>query len=74
MSTRKSDTATTVAAIVGIVVIEIAALATGHNGTMLRLSLVAIAGLGGFSLARIFTEPRPPRPPSTDDFLNNQPH
>lgn len=38
-------------AIVGIVLLEIVAMLTGHNGTMLRLALVAIAGLGGFSLA-----------------------
>jgi hypothetical protein len=40
-------------AIIGIVVIEVAALATGHNGTILRLAMVAVAGLGGFSLANI---------------------
>jgi hypothetical protein len=40
-------------AISGIVVIETIALLTGHNGTLLRLALVAIAGLGGFSLANI---------------------
>lgn len=38
-------------AIAGIVILEIVAMLTGHNGTMLRLALVAIAGLGGFSLA-----------------------
>lgn len=38
-------------AIAGIVILESIAMLTGHNGTMLRLALVAIAGLGGFSLA-----------------------
>lgn len=37
-------------AIVAIAAIEIVALLTGHNGTMLRLTIVAVAGLGGFSL------------------------
>lgn len=40
-------------AIVGISAIEITALLTGHNGTMLQLSLVAVAALGGFSLAKL---------------------
>ena len=40
-------------AIVGIVVLESIAMITGHNGTILRLALVAVAGLGGFSLASI---------------------
>jgi hypothetical protein len=40
-------------AIAAIMILEIVAMLTGHNGTMLRLALVAIAGLGGFSLAHI---------------------
>lgn len=40
-------------AIVAITILEIVAMLTGHNGTMLRLALVAIAGLGGFALAKI---------------------
>jgi hypothetical protein len=40
-------------AIAGIVVLESIAMITGHNGTILRLALVAVAGLGGFSLASI---------------------
>jgi hypothetical protein len=40
-------------AIVAIMVLEVVAMLTGHNGTMLRLAMVAIAGLGGFSLASI---------------------
>jgi hypothetical protein len=40
-------------AIAGIVILETVAMLTGHNGTLLRLALVAIAGLGGFSLARL---------------------
>jgi hypothetical protein len=40
-------------AIIAIAAVEITALVTGHNGTMLRISLVALAGLGGFSVANI---------------------
>ena len=46
-------------AIVAITVVEIAALLTGHNGTILRLALVAISGLGGFSLAAFFIRRKP---------------
>jgi hypothetical protein len=38
-------------AIVAVAAIEITALLTGHNGTMLRVAIVAVSGLGGFSLA-----------------------
>ena len=40
-------------AIAGIVILESVAMATGHNGTLLRVALVLIAGLGGFALDRI---------------------
>jgi len=40
-------------AITGIIIIEVAALLTGHNGTMLRIAIIAISGLGGFSLAQL---------------------
>jgi len=40
-------------AIIAIAAVEITALATGHNGTMLRITIVAISGLGGFSLAQL---------------------
>ena len=42
-----------IAAIVGIVILEVVAMLTGHNGTLLRIALVLIAGLGGFALDRI---------------------
>jgi len=41
------------AAIAGIVILEVTAMLTGHNGTLLRVALVLIAGLGGFALDRI---------------------
>ena len=40
-------------AIAAITILEVIAMLTGHNGTMLRLSLIAIAGLGGFALGRL---------------------
>lgn len=40
-------------AIAGIVVLEVVAMLTGHNGTMLRVAIIAVSGLGGFSLAQI---------------------
>lgn len=42
-----------VCAIIALVILEVTALLTGHNGTLLRIALVAIAGLGGFSLANV---------------------
>ena len=42
-------------AIIAIAVVEVAALATGHNGTILRVAIVAISGLGGFSLAQFIS-------------------
>ena len=46
-------------AIVAITTLEVTALLTGHNGTILRLALVAISGLGGFSLAAFFIRRKP---------------
>jgi hypothetical protein len=40
-------------AIVGISLVEIVALLTGHNGTMLRVSIAALAALGGFTIGRL---------------------
>jgi hypothetical protein len=42
-----------ICSVAGIVVLESIAMLTGHNGTLLRIALVAVAGLGGFSLASI---------------------
>ena len=40
-------------AIVAVTVLEIVAMLTGHNGTMLRVAIIAVSGLGGFSLAKL---------------------
>ena len=45
-------------AIAAIAAIEITALLTGHNGTMLRITIVAVSGLGGFSLAQLVRRPK----------------
>ena len=46
-------------AIAGIVLVEVTALLTGHNGSMLTLSLVALSGLGGFGVGRASGKPQP---------------
>ena len=46
------DTMKTLTAIIGIVVIEIAALRAGHNGLLIGGTIGAIAGLGGYQLAK----------------------
>jgi len=46
-------------AIAAIVILEVAAMLTGHNGTLLRIALVLIAGLGGFALDRIIKRKAP---------------
>jgi len=53
-----------VAAIIGLVIIQVAALRYGIDGVMVYASISAIAGLGGFTLGR-FTAPRGklPAPP-----------
>ena len=51
MSARETNTATTIAAMASIVVIVAVACLTGHNDTLVKIGIAAIAGLGGFSLA-----------------------
>lgn len=48
----KREWQTRVAAIAGITVLDLYALHLGHNGILLATSLAAIAGIGGYSLAR----------------------
>jgi len=50
MSSRETDTATAIAAIAAIVVLTVGALIAGYNHTLVKLGLVAIAGIAGFSL------------------------
>jgi hypothetical protein len=73
MSTRQSDTAVTIASIIALALVEVVALLAGHNGTLLRLVIVAIAGLGGFSLARLIYPGRKVNHLDAGDFLNRKP-
>jgi hypothetical protein len=53
MSNRTSDTLTAVAAIAGIVIIVSLCICNGIDETIIKLGMVAIAGLAGFSLANL---------------------
>ena len=50
MSSRQSDTLTTLAAIAGIVAIVIAAVIAGYDHTLVKLGIATVAGIAGFSL------------------------
>jgi uncharacterized membrane protein YgdD (TMEM256/DUF423 family) len=50
MSNREADTATTIAAIASIALIIVACLCFHVDETLIKLGLVAIAGIAGFSL------------------------
>lgn len=52
----KDDTIKILSAIAGLVVIECVALACGINGTILIGTSAAIAGLGGYSIAKLKPE------------------
>ena len=54
-----TDANKTCVAIVALAMVEIVALLTGHNGTMLRLVYIGIAGLGGFSLNELLRQRKP---------------
>jgi hypothetical protein len=41
-------------AIVCLTTLELVALSKGKNGTLLRVIIIAIAGLAGFSIAELF--------------------
>jgi len=58
MTTFKETTLPCVA-IAAIVILEVCAMLTGHNGLLLRIALVLIAGLGGFALDRIIKRKAP---------------
>ena len=45
---------TPVVAIGAIVFLETLAMAHGYNGTILKTAIAAIAGIGGFTLAKMF--------------------
>jgi len=69
--THRDPTIRICAAIIGIVILESIAMIMGHNGTLLRLALVAVAGLGGWSLGQFLGDrPRRTHDPLSQDFLN----
>ena len=52
MSPQAADLCRVGIAAICITVVEIVALCKGKNGIMLRLVIIALAGLAGFSLAQ----------------------
>jgi len=54
LSDRNSDATTAIAAIIAVVAIVAIACATGHNDTLIKLGIAAVAGLGGFTLRQVF--------------------
>lgn len=54
MNPETSGCIKAVAGIVGVVVLESVAMLTGHNGTVLRLSIAVVAGLGGFAVGALW--------------------
>ena len=53
MSAQACDLTRVVIACLCITIVEVVALCKGKNGFMLRLSVVALAGIAGFSLAQL---------------------
>jgi len=57
MSTRQSDTVTTIIGITGITAIIIVGCALGFDHTLIKLGIAAIAGLTGFAARGIAFRP-----------------
>ena len=53
LSPADSDAIKCGLAIIGLTTLEAIALSKGKNGTMLRIVIIAIAGIAGFSLAQL---------------------
>jgi len=49
----EADTLRVIVAVAALTLIEVVALCKGKNGFLLRLVIVAIAGLAGFSIAEL---------------------
>ena len=54
MNTETSSCVKALGGIAGVVVLESVAMLTGHNGTVLRLSIAVVAGLGGFAVGTMW--------------------
>lgn len=57
ISQPRSNGLVPIAAIIAIVAIEAMALACGINGTLLKIALVSVAGIGGWHMKGLFTRP-----------------
>ena len=57
MSPREADTAVTIAAIAGVVLIVGMACLAGINDTLVKLGIAVIAGLAGFSFSGLIRKP-----------------
>lgn len=57
MSPRESDTAVTIAAIAGVVLIVSVACLAGIDDTLVKLGIAVIAGLAGFSFSGLIRRP-----------------
>jgi hypothetical protein len=57
MSTRESDTATTIAAIAAIAIIIGIACLCGRDDTLIKLGIAAIAALAGYSFSGLVRKP-----------------
>jgi uncharacterized membrane protein required for colicin V production len=57
MSTRESDTATTIAAIAAIAIIIGIACLCGIDDTLVKLGIAAIASIAGFSFRDLVRKP-----------------
>jgi hypothetical protein len=57
MSTRESDTATAIAAVAAIAVIISVACLCGIDDTLVKLGLVLIAGIAGYSFSGLIRKP-----------------
>ena len=57
MSTRETDTAVTIAAIGAIAIIISVACLCGIDDTLVKLGLVTIAGIAGFSFSGLVRRP-----------------
>lgn len=57
MSTRESDTAVSIAAIAGVVLVVAIACIAGIDDTLVKLGIAVIAGIAGFSFSNLIRKP-----------------
>ena len=54
MSSQEADTVTAVTALICIVIIVAIACYTGHDDTLVKMGVAAVAGIAGFTFRSIF--------------------